>query len=76
MLASLHAIVKAPSIPDFDSFLIQFDTFTQTCSAEQVQYLPHFFCEICHTITERLRQENRARIGKLFKEISSVKSSL
>jgi len=65
MLAGLHAIVKAPNIPDFDLFLTQFDTFIQTCSAEQISYLPQYLCEICHVITERLRKENRARVGKL-----------
>jgi hypothetical protein len=65
MLACLHAIVKAPNIPDFDLFLTQVDTFIQTCSAEQVYYLPQYLCEICHVITERLRKENRARVGEL-----------
>ncbi|CAF0720265.1 unnamed protein product [Rotaria sordida] len=63
MLAGLHAITKAPNIPDFDLFLTQVDTFIQTCSAEQVHYLPQYLCEICHAITERLRKENRARVG-------------
>jgi hypothetical protein len=65
MLAGLHAVIKAPNIPDFDLFLTQVDTFIQTCSTEQVSYLPHYLCEICHVIAERLRKENRARIGKL-----------
>lgn len=69
MLAGLHAIVKAPNIPDFESFLNQFDTFIQTSSTEQVSYLPHYLCEICHVITERLRKENRARIGMDNKKI-------
>ncbi|CAF0945969.1 unnamed protein product [Adineta steineri] len=63
MLACLHAVVKAPNIPDFDLFLTQVDTFIQTSSAEQVYYLPQYLCEICHVITERLRKENRARVG-------------
>ena len=66
MLAGLHTIIKAPNIPDFDLFLTQVDTFIQTCSQEQVYYLPQYLCEICHVITERLRKENRARIGKLY----------
>jgi hypothetical protein len=66
MLAGLHAIVKAPNIPDFDLFLTQVDTFIQACSTEQVSYLPRYLCEICHVITERLRKENRPRIGKLI----------
>ena len=65
MLAGLHAIAKAPNIPDLDLFLSQVDTFIQTCSAEQLHYLPLYLCEICHVITERLRKENRARLGKL-----------
>jgi hypothetical protein len=64
MLAGLHTIAKAPSIPDFDLFLTQVETFIQTSAVEQVYYLPQFLCEICHVITERLRKENRARIGK------------
>ena len=64
MLVSLYAIAKVPNIPDFDLFLTQFDTFIQTCSAEQIYYLPQYLSEICHIITERLRKENRARIGK------------
>ncbi len=65
MLAGLHAIVKAPNIPDFDLFLTQVDTFIQTCSTEQVSYIPQYLCEISHVIAERLRKENRSRIGKL-----------
>ncbi len=65
MLAGLHAIVKAPNIPDFDLYLTQIDTFIQTCSAEQIAYIPQYLCEICHFITERLRKENRARVGRL-----------
>ena len=64
MLACLHAIAKAPNIPNFDGFLSQVDNFIQTSSAEQVQYLPQYLCEICHVITEQLRKENRARLGK------------
>ena len=64
MLAGLHAVVKAPNMPDFDLFLTQVDTFIQACSGEQVYYLPQFLCEICHVITDRLRKENRARVGK------------
>lgn len=64
MLAGLHAIIKAPNIPDFDLFLNQVDVFIQTSSAEQIAYIPRYLCEICHFITERLRKENRARIGK------------
>ncbi|CAF0866158.1 unnamed protein product [Adineta ricciae] len=63
MLACLHAIAKAPNIPNFDAFLSQVDNFIQTSSAEQVQYLPQYLCEICHVITEQLRKENRARLG-------------
>ena len=64
MLAALHAIVKAPNVPDIDLYLAQFDTFIQTCSVEQVHYIPQYLCEICHVITERLRKDNRARVGK------------
>lgn len=64
MLAGLHAIAKSSSIPEFDVFLAQLDTFIQTCSVEQVQYLPQYLSEICHIITERLRKENRARLGR------------
>lgn len=64
MLAGLHAIIKAPNIPDFDLFLNQVDVFIQTSSSEQVAYLPKYLCDICHVITERLRKENRARVGK------------
>ena len=54
MLAGLHAIIKALNIPDFDLFLTQVDTFIQTCSTEQVSYLPRYLFETCHVITERL----------------------
>lgn len=64
MLAGLHAIIKAPNIPDFDLFLNQVDVFIQASASEQVSYLPRYLCEICHVITERLRKENRARVGK------------
>ncbi|CAF0988701.1 unnamed protein product [Didymodactylos carnosus] len=65
-LGALHTIARAPSIPDFDRYLTQMETFIQTCSPEQVQYLPHFICDICHVITERLRSQNRARSGIPF----------
>lgn len=62
-MAGLNAIAKLTNIPDFDGFLTQVDTFIQRCSAEQVYYLTHYLTEICHVITERLRKENRARLG-------------
>jgi hypothetical protein len=71
MLAGLHALAKSTNIPDFDVFLSQVDGFIQTCSSEQVHYLPQYLCEICHLITERLRKENRARIGRYNAQIAS-----
>jgi hypothetical protein len=65
MLAGLYTIAKAaPNIPDVDQFLSQVDAFIQTCSSEQVHYLPHYLCEICHSLTERLRKQNKARAGE------------
>ena len=65
MLAGLHAITKAPNIPNFHQYLSQVDSFIQTCSVEQVAYIPQYLCEICHVITERLRKENQARVGRI-----------
>ncbi|CAF0898096.1 unnamed protein product [Didymodactylos carnosus] len=73
-LGALHTIARGPNIPDFDRYLTQMEIFTQTCSAEQIQYLPHFICDICHVITERLRQNRtRSGIAFLFRTIELVR---